>query len=131
MVAGRFTLLEQPALDDVVPACRAASAGIAAAGVFNSGLLATPQPARNAHYEYGAVPPEVLTRAREIAAVCTEFGVDLPTAALQYPLREPVVRTVVVGAATPEEVRQNDRRLHTTVPGDLWTTLRDKGLIRR
>ena len=130
MVAGRFTLLEQPALDDVVPECRAREVGIAAAGVFNSGLLATPTPSADAHYEYATVPPDVLTTAREIAALCTEFGVDLPTAALQYPLREPAVRSVVVGAATPAEVWQNNRRLHASVPGELWTTLHDRGLIR-
>ncbi|SFQ10792.1 D-threo-aldose 1-dehydrogenase [Amycolatopsis arida] len=130
MVAGRFTLLEQPALDDVLPACHAHDVGVVAAGVFNSGLLAEPEPSERAHYEYGAPPPEVLTRAREIAAVCAEFGVDLPTAALHYPLREPLVRTVVVGAATPGEVRQDHRRLCATVPGELWTTLRGKGLVR-
>jgi D-threo-aldose 1-dehydrogenase len=71
--------------------------GVAAAGVFNSGLLATRSPSESAPYEYGVVPPGVLIKAREIAA---EFDVDLPTAALHYPLREPAVQTVVVGAST-------------------------------
>lgn len=131
MVAGRFTLLDQTALDDVLPECRDRSLAVAAAGVFNSGLLATPSPSESARYEYAAVPREVLIRAREIAAVCAAFGVDLPTAALHYPLREPVVRTVVVGGATPGEVRQNHARLQTSVPAELWRTLRDKGLIRQ
>ncbi|AIJ23686.1 aldo/keto reductase [Amycolatopsis methanolica] len=128
MVAGRFTLLDQPALDDVLPECHARSIGVAVASVFNSGLLATPEPA--GRYEYAAAPPDVLDTAREIAAICAEFGVDLPTAALHFPLRDPAVRAVVAGAATPEEVRQNARRLAAAVPADLWTTLRDKGLIR-
>ncbi|OXM72429.1 aldo/keto reductase [Amycolatopsis thermalba] len=128
MVAGRFTLLDQSALDEVLPECRARSIGVAAASVFNSGLLATPEPA--GRYDYAAAPPDVLVTAREIAAVCAEFGVDLPTAALHFPLRDPAVRAVVAGAATPEEVRQNARRLAATVPAELWTTLRDKGLIR-
>lgn len=131
MVAGRLTLLEQPALDEVVPECRRHSVGIAAAGVFNSGLLATPWPSADARYEYAAVPPDVLAKAREIAAVCAEFGTDLPTAALRYPLREATVRTVVVGAATPGEVRENHRRMRANVPAELWTTLRQRGLIRR
>lgn len=71
--------------------------GVAAAGVFNSGLLATRSPSESAPYEYGVVPPGVLIKAREIAA---EFDVDLPTAALHYPLREPAAQTVVVGAST-------------------------------
>ncbi|WP_116110124.1 aldo/keto reductase [Amycolatopsis ruanii] len=128
MVAGRFTLLDHAALDEVLPECRARSIGVAAASVFNSGLLATPEPA--GRYDYAAAPPDVLVTAREIAAVCAEFGVDLPTAALHFPLRDPAVRAVVAGAATPEEVRQNARRLAATVPAELWTTLRDKGLIR-
>ncbi|TVT51855.1 aldo/keto reductase [Amycolatopsis rhizosphaerae] len=131
MVAGRFTLLDQEALDELLPECRARGLDLAAAGVFNSGLLATPSPSETARYEYGAVPPGILVRAREIAAVCAEFAVDLPTAALHYPLREAAVATVVAGAATPEEVRQNARRLEGPVPGELWTTLREKGLIRQ
>jgi D-threo-aldose 1-dehydrogenase len=130
MVAGRCTLLDQSAFDEVLPACRDGSVDVTAAAVFNSGLLATSSPAESARYEYAAAPPEVLAHAREIAAVCAEFDVDLPTAALHFPLQEPVVRTVVVGAATPGEVRQNQARLRTTVPAELWTTLRDKGLIR-
>ncbi|GHF40851.1 D-threo-aldose 1-dehydrogenase [Amycolatopsis bartoniae] len=130
MVAGRFTLLEQPALDDVLPECRAHSVGVVAAAVFNSGLLATPSPSAQARYEYEAAPPEVLARAREIAAVCAEFGVELPTAALQYPLRDHSVRSVVVGAASPWEVRENSTRLQETVPGALWTALRERGLVR-
>ena len=105
--------------------------GVAAAGVFNSGLLATRSPSESAPYEYGVVPPGVLIKAREIAAACAEFDVDLPTAALHHPLREPAVQTVVVGAAATEEVRQNERRLHATVPAELWTILREKGLIRQ
>ncbi|RBM13873.1 aldo/keto reductase [Prauserella sp. PE36] len=130
MVAGRFTLLEQPALDAVIPECRARSAGIVNAGVFNSGLLATPVPSAESRYEYGSVPPAVLAKARAIAGVCAEFGTDLPTAALHFSLREPVVRTVVAGAASAREVRENNERLRSSVPDELWTTLRDKGLTR-
>lgn len=130
MVPGRCTLLDHSAADDVLPECRARSIDVVAAAVFNSGLLATAIPSASAHYEYGAVPREVLVKAREIAAVCEEFEVDLPTAALHFPLRDPVVHTVVAGAASPDEVRQNHARLHATVPGELWTTLRGKGLIR-
>lgn len=128
MVAGRFTLLDQSALDDVLPECHARSIGVAVASVFNSGLLATPEP--SGRYEYATAPPDVVDTAREIAGICAEFGVDLPTAALHFPLRDPAVRAVVAGAATPDEVRQNAARLTAAVPADLWTTLRDKGLIR-
>jgi D-threo-aldose 1-dehydrogenase len=121
MVAGRYTLLEQA--DEVVSACRETGAGIVAAAIFNSGLLSTPQPGDR--YEYGAVPPELLERARRIARVCERHGVTLPEAALQFPRREPAVRSVVVGAATAEQVRENARRLEVEIPEALWDELED------
>lgn len=130
MVAGRLTLLEQPALDDVLPACRAAGTGVVAAAVFNSGLLSSPGPDGRGRYEYDRVPPEVLDRARELDEACARHGVELPAAALQYPLREPLVRAVVVGAASPGQVRQNVARVRAPVPDALWAELRDEGLVR-
>lgn len=130
MPAGRFTLLEQPALDELLPQCRQRSVDVANAAVFNSGLLASPNPSAGDRYEYSEAPPDVLAKARAIGEVCAEFGVDIPTAALRFSLREPQVRTVVVGAASADQVRENHRRMTTTVPDELWTTLRDKGLTR-
>jgi D-threo-aldose 1-dehydrogenase len=119
MIAGRYTLLEQAG--EVVSACRETGVGIVAAAVFNSGLLSTPQP--GGRYEYGAVPAELLERARRIAGVCERHGVTLPEAALQFPLREPAVRSVVVGAATAEQVRENARRMEVEIPEALWDEL--------
>lgn len=129
MVAGRYTLLEQPALDAVVPACAELGVGIVDAAVFNSGLLATSDPQPSAHYEYDTVPAGVLARARELAEVCGVHGVELPTAALHYPLRDPQVRTIVVGGSRPEQVRQNAERLGAVVPAALWADLAARGLI--
>ena len=123
MVAGRYTLLEQPALDEVIPACRAAGVGIVAASVFNSGLLATPNPRAGDRYEYGAAPDELLERARRLAEICARHGVALPEAALQFPLREPAVRCVVAGGATAEQVRENARRMRVRLPERLWDEL--------
>jgi D-threo-aldose 1-dehydrogenase len=128
MVAGRYTLLEQPALDELIPACRAAAVGVVAAAVFNSGLLSRPQP--GGRYEYGDVPADLLERARRIADVCVRHGVTLPEAALQFPLREQAVRCVVVGGATPEHVRENARRVRTEIPDGLWHELAAEGLVR-
>jgi D-threo-aldose 1-dehydrogenase len=119
MVAGRYTLLEQA--DEVVAACRDAGVGIVAAAVFNSGVLSTPRPGDR--YEYGAVPADLLGRAHRIAEVCERHGVALPEAALQFPLREPAVRAVVVGAATPRQVRENARRMAVEIPEALWDEL--------
>jgi D-threo-aldose 1-dehydrogenase len=130
MVAGRFTLLEQPALDEVIPACRAAGTGVVAAAVFNSGLLSTPRPGPDARYEYADVPAEVLQRVRRIEEVCLEYGVELPVAALQFPLREPAVVAVVVGGAEPRHVRENASRVRVSVPDQMWRRLANLGLIR-
>lgn len=123
MVAGRYTLLEQPALDEVIPACRAAGVGVVAASVFNSGLLSTPDPHAGDRYEYGAAPDALLERARRLAAICARHGVALPEAALQFPLREAAVRCVIVGGATAEQVRENARRMHARLPERLWDEL--------
>jgi D-threo-aldose 1-dehydrogenase len=130
MVAGRYTLLEQPALDELIPACRAAAVGVVAAAVFNSGLLSTPRPQPGSRYEYGVVPAELLERARRIEDVCARHGVVLPEAALQFPLREPAVRCVVVGGASPAHVRENAQRLRAEVPEALWDELVAEGLVR-
>ena len=131
MVAGRYTLLEQPALDELLPACRATGVGIVAAAVFNSGLLSTPHPQAGDRYEYAAAPGELLERARRIAAVCARHGVTLPEAALQFPLREPAVRCVVVGGATAAHVRENARRARSRLPQRLWAELAAEGLVPR
>jgi D-threo-aldose 1-dehydrogenase len=118
MVAGRYTLLEQA--EELLDACRTHSVGIVAAGVLNSGLLALPRPAPGARYDYLPAPEEVLARARRLADVCARFGVDLPTAALQFPLRNDRVRSVVLGATTAGQVRENLSRLRAPVPEELW-----------
>ena len=129
MIAGRYTLLEQPALEDVIPEAAERGIGIVNAAVFNSGLLARSVPDTSSHYEYGTAPSAVLERARAIAAVCTEHDVELPAAALQYTLRNPAVRTVVAGAASAAQLQQTVERMGATIPEALWTDLRDRDLI--
>ena len=129
MIAGRYTLLEQPAIDELLPLCEERGVGIVAAAVYNSGLLASDTPSATARYNYGAVPAEQLERARRLAAVCAEAGVSLPAAALQYPLRHPAVRAIVVGSARESDVRENVARLDEQIPDRLWDELRAEGLI--
>ncbi|NNC12931.1 aldo/keto reductase [Planctomonas sp. JC2975] len=129
MIAGRYTLLEQPALDDLFPACRERGTRIIAAAVYNSGLLATSTPATDATYNYTSAPPEIIERARVLGEVCAEFGVELPAAALQYPLRDPIVASVVVGTANPVSVRQNLDRFTAEIPEEMWASLAERGLI--
>ncbi|TFD69143.1 aldo/keto reductase [Cryobacterium sp. Hb1] len=129
MVAGRYTLADQSALSDLVPACRDYGVGIVNAAVFNSGLLATDSPGSDARYDYDAVPAGLLRRVQRIAELCREAGVSLAAAALQYSLREPLVRTVVVGGSSPQQISQNAERLHEVIPAELWQRLTEQELI--
>jgi D-threo-aldose 1-dehydrogenase len=129
MLAGRFTLLEQGALADLLPLAASRGVGIVIAGAYNSGLLATASPDAHAKYNYGDAPVELVRRAIAIAQVCQLHGVDLPTAALAFVSRHPAVASVVVGARTREQVRSNLTRFSQPVPPGLWKALEDEGLI--
>lgn len=129
MVAGRYTLLEQPSALDVLPACRERGTGIVAASVFNSGLLASDVPRRDGRYEYGQLPDELWERLVRIAAVCATHDVPLPAAAIQYPLQSEIVHSVVVGGSRPEQLRQNAAHAAREIPAALWEELAAEGLI--
>jgi D-threo-aldose 1-dehydrogenase len=129
MVAGRYTLLDQTAQSDLLPEAERREVSIAAAGVFNSGLLASEEPSADAHFDYAAPPDSLVARSRQIAAVCSRFGVTLPQAAAQFPLRSPVVATVVLGADDPAQVHRNAALLSPAAPAELWDELRRQGLI--
>lgn len=127
LVAGRYTLLEQPALAELLPLCEERGVGVIAAGVFNSGLLADPRP--GAPYDYRPVPEPVLRRALALRDVCARHGVPLRAAALQFPLAHPAVRSVLVGAATPREITDNLDLARHPIPPGMWTELRTAGLL--
>lgn len=129
MCAGRYTLLEQGALDDLLPAALEKGVGVVIAGVYNSGLLAKPCPPRDAKYDYDDAPAELLARAGELADVCEAHGVTLPEAAVAFPWQHPAVVSIVVGARTAAQVRSNVDRAAREVPEALWTDLRDRGLL--
>lgn len=128
LLAGRYTLLDQSALDDLLPTCREQGVTVMAAGVFNSGLLADPRP--GATYDYAPASAERLDQARRLAAVCDRHGVPLAAAALQLPLGHPAVATVLVGARSAEEVRVDHELLSLPIPDDLWAELQADGLLR-
>ena len=130
LLAGRYTVLEQDALADVLPAAVELGKSVIAAGVFNSGLLSRDRPAAGARYDYHAAPADVVARAQRIADVCQEHGTTLPAAAMAFPLWHPAVVTVLVGMATAEEVTRNAALDAGTVPAGLWDQLRAEGLLR-
>ncbi|MEL4319409.1 aldo/keto reductase [Leifsonia sp. YIM 134122] len=131
MLAGRYTLLEQGALDDLMPLAEERGVGIVAAAVYNSGLLSRPRPPADALYDYAPAPAELIAKANDIADVCEEFGITLPEAAIAYPLRHPAVVSVVVGMRTAEQVRGTAERYEREIPEEFWAALDDRGLVRR
>jgi D-threo-aldose 1-dehydrogenase len=130
LLAGRYTLLEQDALDDLLPAAEARGVKIVAGGVFNSGLLAQARPPKDATYDYRKAPADLLSTARRLATVCERHGVSLPAAALAFPARHPAVASVLTGARSAEQIERNADLFATAVPDDLWTELKAEGLLR-
>jgi D-threo-aldose 1-dehydrogenase len=127
LCAGRWTLLERTALDDLLPECERRGTQVVVGGVYNSGLLADPKP--GAPYNYAAAPADLLQRALDMAQVCAEFGVPLRAAALRFPFAHPSVVSALVGAASEDEVRDNAAMFGYDIPDDLWHALVARGLL--
>jgi D-threo-aldose 1-dehydrogenase len=130
LLAGRYTLLEQPALGELLPACVRRRVSILCGGPFNSGILATgSRPGAQAHYNYAAPPPAVLERVRALEALCDEFAVPLQAAALQFPLAHPAVASVVAGCVTGAEARHCAAMFTHGIPAAFWRALRERSLV--
>jgi D-threo-aldose 1-dehydrogenase len=128
LLAGRYTLLEQGALDHFFPECQKRGISIIIGGPFNSGLLArVGRP--DATYNYGAVPPEIAERAVALLEACSRHGVPLPAAALQFPLGHPAVAAVIPGARNAAEVASHWKWMRLQIPAALWDDLREHGLL--
>jgi len=130
MCAGRYSLLEQGALDDLLPAAEARGVSVVAAAVFNSGLLARDRPSADATYNYGPAPAELIARVNAIADVCEAHGVTLPAAAMQFALGHPAVATVCTGARSADQVERNARLFEVQIPDGLWSALAAAGLLK-
>ena len=127
MLAGRYTLLDQAALPDLLPLCTERGISIVLAGVMNSGILADPRP--GSRFNYLPAGPEWIERARQIQAVCDRHGVSLKAAAVQFPLAHPAVACVVVGVRRRRHLDEYPELLRFPIPDDLWTELREEGLL--
>lgn len=127
LIAGRYTLLDQSALDRLYPLCVSRGVSVIAAGVFNSGILADPKP--GAHFNYAEADRHLLARAQAIATICERYDTHLRAAALQFPAAHPAVASIVVGARTPEEVDDALAMYAHPIPGALWHDLKRAGLL--
>jgi D-threo-aldose 1-dehydrogenase len=130
LLAGRYTLLEQPALAELLPLCEARGVSIICGGPFNSGILAAGSRAgASGHYNYAAPPAAVLERVRKLETLCEEFAVPLQAAALQFPLGHPSVASVVAGCASGAEARNCAAMFAHEIPSAFWQALRKRGLV--
>jgi D-threo-aldose 1-dehydrogenase len=128
LLAGRYTLLEQEALDSFLPLCRQRGIGIVIGGPYNSGILATGAKP-GAYFNYDPAPDHVLDRVARIEAVCARHGVRLIDAALRFPLMHPSVVSVIPGGQSVAEVEGNRAILDTAIPDALWADLKAEGLM--
>jgi D-threo-aldose 1-dehydrogenase len=129
LLAGRYTLLEQDALEEFLPLCERRGAAVVVGGGFNSGILATgARP--GAKYNYAPAPETVLERVRRIEAVCAEHAVPLPAAALQFVVAHPAIPSFIAGTRTVEQLRQNLEWFTHPIPAEFWAALKRQGLLR-
>ena len=129
LLAGRYTLLEQEALESFLPLCETRGIGIVIGGPYNSGILASgPKP--GAFYDYEPAPDAIVERVRRIAEVCDSHGIALVDAAFRFPLLHPCIVSVIPGGQRVEEVERNLRAAQAFVPSALWSDLKAEGLMR-
>lgn len=128
LMAGRYSILEQPALAEVLPLAEKKNVGVILGGVFNSGILAT-GPIEGARYNYTLAPPEIVDKVRRIERVCRAHGVALPTAAMHFSLGHKAVSSLALGAVKPDEVARNVAAMATQVPAALWSDLKAERLL--
>lgn len=129
LLAGRYTLLEQEALESFLPLCEERGIGILLGGPYNSGILATGA-VEGALYNYEPAPPEILARVARIERICTAHGVPIAAAALRFPLAHPSVISIIPGPRRPDEVQLAVETLSVDIPDALWSDLRAEGLLR-
>jgi D-threo-aldose 1-dehydrogenase len=127
MLAGRYTLLDQGALPELLPLCEQRGISIVAAGVFNSGILADPR--RKARFDYVPAPPHLVERALRLEAVCRRWNVPLKAAAVQFPFGHPAVATVVVGCRSAADIQEVEALCRLPLPPELWRDMVSEGLL--
>jgi D-threo-aldose 1-dehydrogenase len=129
LLAGRYTLLEQEALQSFLPYCVEKNIGVVIGGPYNSGILAT-GPKTGAYYNYKPAPKAILERVAKIQSICADHGVKLAEAAIRFPLSHPAIVSVVPGGQKPGEVRRNAEMLGAKIPPALWRDLKSAGVMR-
>ena len=128
LVALTYNLLDQGSLENEFRRCAEKGVGIVGGAIFASGILAS-GPVEGAYYKYKAATPEILEKTRRIEAICRRYDTPLAAAAMQFPLAHPLVAAIIPGAIRPEQVEKNLQLLRHPIPAQLWSDLKDEGLL--
>lgn len=145
LLAGRYTLLDQSALPELLPLCIEKGIAIIAAGVYNSGILAHPDPGSvagigsrpedipswkdNVTFDYVPADQRVIETASRIKEVCARHGVPLMAAAIQFPMHHPAVPCVLTGPRAPEHIDVNNEMFRFDIPHEMWAELKHERLL--
>ena len=128
LLAGRYTLLDQIALQELLPLCQQKNISIVIGGAYNSGILATGA-VEGAHYNYAPAPPEIMEKTRKIETVCARFNIPMKAAALQFPFGHPTVVSNIPGVKTKERFEENLSLFTHPIPAGFWAALKEENLL--
>jgi D-threo-aldose 1-dehydrogenase len=128
LLAGRYSLLDQSALDELLPLCTEKNIGIMAGGTYNSGILAKGAKP-GATYNYGEAPADIMQKAQAIEAVAERHGVDVKAAASQFVFAHPAITCIIPGTRQPARVEENFNLLIDEIPSAFWDDLRAENLV--
>ena len=130
LLAGRYSLIDQSALPELLPLCVQKGVRIALGGVFNSGILATGVRGPLApRFNYTAAPAHWVDKVARIEVVCNAFGVPLRAAALQFALAHPAIEIVIVGAQTVAHWHDAVAMAALRIDARFWDALQGQGLL--
>ena len=128
LLAGRYSLLDQNALNDFFPIAEKNNIGVILAGVFNSGILAKGV-GETITYFYDTIPEDVKDRYLKISNICEKYCVPVPAAAIQFSYANKLISSMILGMDRPEQIQQNLDYLELNIPDDLWRDLLKENLI--
>lgn len=130
LLAGRYTLLEQEALQTFLPKCEERGCSVIVGGVYNSGILATGVRGDGPrHYDYAPAPKNIVDKVAKLESICADFKIPLPAAALQFPLAHPAIVSVLLGLGQVSRIQQSLDLFAAEIPSEFWSALRDQSLI--
>ena len=135
LCAGDFNLLTQKALDELIPLCEKfkISLVIGAAYGGNGAILARGVKStmdKDLKFLYEKAPSEIIKKVEAIEDICEKHNVTLGAAALQFPLRHPLVKSVLAGVKCEEEVNLAVKYMNEDIPEAFWDELKASKNIR-